>query len=52
MIDQQRIEAEQLAQENREAVEEMKMKQVKLEELTQEPTPVNGIPGDTKFVTS
>jgi hypothetical protein len=50
MNEQRKIEAEELAQEEREAMEEMKRKQVKLEEPMENPSPVNGIPGDVKFV--
>lgn len=52
MNEQQKIEAEQLVQEEREAMEELKRKQVKLEEPTEDPSPANGLPGDVKFVAS
>jgi hypothetical protein len=52
MNEQQKIEAERLAQEEREAIEELKRKQVRLEEPTEDPSLVNGIPGDVKFVAS
>jgi hypothetical protein len=50
MNEQRKIEAEQLVQEEREAMEELKRKQVKQEEPTEDPSAVNGIPGDVKFV--
>jgi dihydroxyacid dehydratase/phosphogluconate dehydratase len=52
MNEQQKIEAEQLAQEEREAMEELKRKQVKLERPIEDTSLVNGIPGDVTFVSS
>jgi hypothetical protein len=52
MNEQQKIEAEQLAQEEREAKEELKRKQVKLEGPSEDTNLVNGTPGDVKFVSS
>jgi hypothetical protein len=49
MSEQQKIEAEQLAQEEREAKEELKRKQVKLEKPTDDTCLVNGIPGDVNL---
>jgi hypothetical protein len=49
MNEQRKIEAEQSAQEEREAMEEMKRKQ---EESTENPSAVNEISGDVKFVAS
>jgi hypothetical protein len=51
-MNEQQKKAEQLAQEEREAMEELKRNQVKLEEPTEDPSSVNGIPGDVKFVAS
>ena len=52
MNEQEKIEAEQLAQEEREAMEELKRKQVKLERPSEDTSLVNGIPGDVTFVPS
>jgi len=52
MNEQEKIEAEQLAQEEREAMEELKRKQVKLERPSEDTSLVNGIPGDVTFVSS
>jgi hypothetical protein len=52
MNEQEKIEAEQLAQEEREAKEELKRKQVKLERPSEDTILVNGTPGDVTFVSS
>jgi hypothetical protein len=52
MNEQEKIEAEQLAQEEREAMEELKRKQVKLERPSEDTSLVNGTPGDVTFVSS
>jgi len=52
MKEQEKIEAEQLAQEEREATEELKRKQVKLERPSEDTNLVNGTPGDVTFVSS
>jgi len=52
MNEQEKIEAEQLAQEEREAMEELKRKQVTLEKPSEDPSLVNGTPGDVTFVSS
>lgn len=52
MNEQEEIEAEQLAQEEREAMEELKRKQVKLERPSEDTNLVNGTPGDVTFVLS
>lgn len=49
MNEQQKIEAEQLAKEEREAKEELRRKQVKLEKPTEDTSLVNGIPGDVNL---
>ena len=52
MNEQEKIEAEQLAQEEREAKEELKRKQVKLERPNEDTSLVNGTPGDVTLVSS
>lgn len=53
MNEQEKIEAERVAQEEREAMEEeLKRKQVKLERPSEDTTLVNGTPGDVTFVSS
>ena len=52
MNEQEEIEAEQLAQEEREAMEELKRKQVKLERPSEDTNLVSGTPGDVTFVLS
>jgi hypothetical protein len=52
MNEQEEIEAEQLAQEEREAMEELRRKQVKLERPSEDTNLVNGTPGDVTFVLS
>jgi hypothetical protein len=49
MNEQQKIEVEQLAQEEREAKEELKRKQVKLERPSEDTNLVNGTSGDVKI---
>jgi len=52
MNEQERIDAEQLAQEKREAMEELKRKQVKLERPSEDTNLFDGTPGDVTFVSS
>jgi hypothetical protein len=52
MKKQQEFEDEQLAQEEGEAKDELKRNQVTLEKPAEDTNPVNGIPGDVKFVAS
>jgi hypothetical protein len=47
--EQQQIEAEQLAQEEREANEELKRRQVELEKPTEDTSLVSGLPGDVNL---
>jgi hypothetical protein len=50
MNEQQKIEPKQLAQEEREAKEELKRKQVKLEKPSEDTSIVNGILGNVNLV--